>query len=100
MERGGGRKRSISNDSNSSCKKPKGGKSKLNDSFCCKTDCEHHVTNASSLRGEQLRREFVKKLIKPRAVNLWSDKARYHDGKPSKVEYHHGDLHCNHLNKV
>ena len=96
MQRGGGRKCSISNESYSSYKKID--QRKLNDSSLCKANPEHHVTNVS-LRREELKQEFAKKLIKRRVVNLWSDDSRdlTDDGKP---EYHHDDLYCNQLNKV
>ena len=109
MDHGGGRKRRIVNDSNSSSKKTR--QRKNNNNFSCETNqrfrhksvnsCEHHVTNTSVLQGEQLRKEFVKKLIKPRAVNLWSrvtSSSRECDDKTDI--YHHDNLYHNHLNMV
>lgn len=105
MERGGGRKRSTSNDSNSSCKKTRQGKP--HNSFSCERHREHHVTNTSMLQGN-LKEEFAKILIKSRAVNLWNSSSSsvigsscdLHHDETSADEYHDDDLYCNHLNKV
>ena len=117
MERGGGRKRTAVTDECSSSKKIR--QRKNNDTFSCEIHqrfrhessnslrlCEHHVTNTPGLQGEQLRKEFAKKLIKRRAVNLWSkdDTSSSHDAdcadKTSTDVYHHDDLYHNHLNTV
>lgn len=112
MESGGGRKRSIVDGSNSSSKKTR--QRKDNDNFACETNqcfryksvnsCKHHVTNTFELQGEELKKEFAKKLIKPRAVNLWSNVTSssrdVEYDKTSTDVYHHDDLYHNHLNTV
>lgn len=106
MDNGGCRKRSNITLLNSSCKKTR--QRKPEDSFSYETHHEHHVTNTSLLRGEQLRQEFVKKLITRRVINLCSSSSSITDSlrdldsdtKTSEDIYHHDDLHSNHLNKV
>lgn len=63
--------------------------------------CKSHVTNVSPLQGEQLRQEFVKKLIKRRVVNLWNNiNDSSCDLDSNENNCHHDDLYRNHLNKV
>ena len=108
----GGRKRSIVDGTDSSSKKTRHRKD--NNNLSCEThqcfrhksanSCEHYVTNTSVPQGEQLRKEFAKKLIKPRAVNLWSGVTStsrdVEYDKTSNDVYHHDDLYHNNLNTV
>lgn len=113
----GSRKRSTTDNVDSTCKKRRHRKNK--ESFSCEIHqhshadkssfCEHHVMNTSLLQGEQLRQEFVKRLIRPRATNIWNSSATSaiirscdlgSDNKTSVSIRHHDDLYYNHLNKV
>jgi len=63
--------------------------------------CEDHVINTPELQGEQLRKEFAEKLIKPRVVNLYvGNTGSSHDDGSCDNFYHHDDLYHNRINMV